>query len=251
MISIFISKALGYVTDNETLTSGMVGAKVQLDFGEEWSGLQKTAIFKAGEVSRAVVQSEWDGNVCSIPHEVMRRAGEALLIGLYGVNENQKIVIPTVWVSVGAIRCGVDPSADASTSATLPVWAQIQATANSAKEAAEKAKELMESGMLIACTYNSEAQNYTVDKSFDEIAAAIKSGKLVMLRFSGRDYLLTNTFLTGEQQSVIFNRLYLGNRGISDVSFEVYNFTTDTGSNVTRSDDSVDLIELSSARTGE
>ncbi len=249
MISIFISKALGYVTDNETLTSGMVGAKVQLDFGEEWSGLQKTAIFKAGEVSRAVVQSEWDGNVCSIPHEVLRRAGEALLIGIYGVNENQKIVIPTVWVSIGAIRCGVDPSADASTSATLPVWAQIQATANSAKEAAEKAKELMESGMLITCT--SQSGVYSVDKSFDEIAAAIKSGKLVMLRFGGRDYLLTNTFLTGEQQSVIFNRLYLGNRGISDVSFKVYNFTTDTGSNVTRSDDSVDLIELSSAQTGE
>lgn len=108
-----------------------------------------------------------------------------------------------------------------------------------------------ESGMLISCTYNSEAQNYTVDKSFDEIAAAIKSGKLVMLRFGGRDYLLTDTFLTGEHQTVIFDCLYLGDHDISDVSFKVNNYTTDTGSNVTRSDYSVDFVEPSSARTGE
>ena len=242
LISIFISKALGYVTDNETLTSGMVGAKVQLDFGEEWSGLQKTAIFKAGEVSRAVVQSEWDGNVCSIPHEVLRRAGEALLIGIYGVNENQKIVIPTVWVSIGAIRCGVDPSADASTSETLPVWAQIQATANSAKEVAEKAKELMESGMLITCTYNSEAQNYTVDKSFDEIASAIKSGKLVMLRFGMRDYsLYWASLIDGKSQFADFSHILIGTKRITEVTFRVYNYTTDTGSNVVRTDDITEL----------
>lgn len=244
MISIFISKALGYVTDNETLTSGMVGAKVQLDFGEEWSGLQKTAIFKAGDVSRAVVQSEWDGNVCSIPHEVLRRAGEALLIGLYGVNDNQKIVIPTVWVSIGAIRCGVDPSADASTSETLPVWAQIQATADSAKEAAEKAKELAESGMLISCTYNSEADNYTVNKPFDEIAAAIKSGKLVMLRFMERDYSLDMAYFDGEQQFAVFSYTFISDYGVSDDAFKIFNYTGSTGTNVDRVIGSMDITAL-------
>lgn len=243
MISIFISKALGYVTDNETLTSGMVGTKVQLDFGEEWNGLQKTAIFKAGGVSRAVVQSEWDGNVCSIPHEVLRRAGEALLIGIYGVNDNQKVVIPTVWVSIGAIRCGVDPDADASTSATLPVWAQIQATANSAKEAAEKAKELMESGMLITCT--SQSGVYSVDKSFDEIASAIKSGKLVMLRFMERDYSLDMAYFDGEQQFASFKYTFVdfANKEINETSFRVYNFEFGTGSNVERRYESIDLSE--------
>lgn len=108
-----------------------------------------------------------------------------------------------------------------------------------------------ESGMIVNCTYNAEAQNYTVDKSFDEIVAAIKSGKLVMLRFSVRDYLLESAYLAGEQQIVIFSRLHLGDHYISDVSFKVSNYTTDTGSNVTRSDYSVDFVEPSSARTGE
>lgn len=248
MISIFVSKALGFVTNNETLTSGMVGATVQFDFGEEWSELQKTAIFKAGEVSRAVTQSEWTDNACTIPQEVLRRAGEALLVGIYGSNDSQKIAIPTVWVTIGAIRCGADPSADASTSATLPVWAQIQATAVSAKETAEAAMEKAESGMLITCT--SQSGVYSVDKSFDEIEAAIEAGKLVMLRFEMRDFSFSMAYFDGEQRFADFRYIFVGftHKEITETTFRVYNYTTDTGSNVERRDDT---IELSSAQTGE
>lgn len=126
MISVFVSKALGFVTNNETLTRGMVGAKMQFDFGDEWSGLSKTAIFKAGQMTRAVIQEQWDGNICTIPSEVLEKPGEALLVGLYGTDADKTLIIPTVWISIGAIKDGADPDADASTNGTLPVWAQIQ-----------------------------------------------------------------------------------------------------------------------------
>lgn len=126
MISVFISKALGFVTNNETLTRGMVGAKMQFEFGDEWSGLSKTAIFKAGHITRAVIQEQWDGNICTIPSEVLEKPGEALLVGLYGTDADKTLIIPTVWISIGAIKDGADPDADASTNGTLPVWAQIQ-----------------------------------------------------------------------------------------------------------------------------
>ena len=148
MTTIMIGKALAAVTENETLTSGMIGAKVRFIFSGEWSGLTKTAIFKAGYTTKAVTQDQWDGNSCSIPSEVLNKAGEPLLVGLYGINASKKIATPTVWATVGAIRSGADPSADASTSDTLPVWAQVQETAENAKETAEAAKELAENAYV-------------------------------------------------------------------------------------------------------
>lgn len=180
MTTIMIGKALATVTENEILTSGMIGAKVRFIFSEEWSGLTKTAIFKASYTTKAVTQDQWDGNSCSIPSEVLSKAGEPLLVGLYGINASKKIAIPTVWATVGAIRNGADPSADASTSDTLPVWAQVQETAENAKETAEAAKELAENAYVkpsggIPAEDLSTVHYYTND-SFEENTLSILYG---------------------------------------------------------------------------
>lgn len=101
-----------------------------------------------------------------------------------------------------------------------------------------------ESGMLISCTYNSEAQNYTVDKSFDEIAAAIKSGKLVMLRFMERDYSLDMAYFDGEQQFAVFSYTFISDYGVSDDAFKIFNYTGSTGTNVDRVIGSMDITAL-------
>lgn len=183
MISIFASKALAIVTDNETLTSGMAGAEIKFSFSEDWDNLTKTAIFRAGDVANAVIGSQWTDNVCTIPHETLATAGEELRVGVYGVNSDKKVIIPTIWATVGVVRVGVDPSADESTDATLPVWAQVQETAEGAEKTAEEAKETADHAENIAkvflITYNDSA----VDKTYAEIVEAVNAGNTIHISF--------------------------------------------------------------------
>lgn len=126
MINIMVSKTLAVVSNNETLTSGMVGAKVQFAFSEDWNELSKMAVFKAGDVTKSVLQSAWSDGVCTIPHEVLSEPCEKLFIGVYGTDASNNIVVPTIWASACEIRKGVDGDAEASTDPTLPVWSQMQ-----------------------------------------------------------------------------------------------------------------------------
>ena len=65
-----IGKALATVTENEILTSGMINAKIKFEFSDDWyPALSKTAIFTAGDVTKVVLDSYWENNVCSIPQE--------------------------------------------------------------------------------------------------------------------------------------------------------------------------------------
>ena len=160
MISIFASKALAIVTDNETLTSGMAGAEIKFSFSEDWDNLTKTAIFRAGDVANAVIGSQWTDNVCTIPHETLATAGEELRVGVYGVNSDKKVIIPTIWATVGVVRAGVDPSADESTDATLPVWAQVVDSAEkAAKGAVEDVRSEVETSATAAANSATAAAN--------------------------------------------------------------------------------------------
>ena len=110
------------IVEQEFYTSGMVGAKIAFQFSEEWNGLTKTAVFRTDHLQKDVLNVT---NVCTIPHECLEKAGERLVVGVYGTNGND-IVIPTIYVSLGRIKQGADPSGDVSADPTLPVWAQIQ-----------------------------------------------------------------------------------------------------------------------------
>lgn len=124
MIVININKNMACIKCNERLTSGMVGAQCAFSFDAEWTGLVKTAVFIAGTVQKDVLLTS---NECVIPWEVLEKPGYQLYIGVYGVNGNGDLVIPTVYANVGNILPGADPSGDESTDPTLPVWAQLQA----------------------------------------------------------------------------------------------------------------------------
>ena len=111
------------IVEQEFYTSGMVGAKIAFQFSEEWNGLTKTVVFRTDHLQKDVLNVT---NVCTIPHECLEKAGERLVVGVYGTNGND-IVIPTIYVSLGRIKQGADPSGDVSADPTLPVWAQTQA----------------------------------------------------------------------------------------------------------------------------
>ena len=120
----------------EPLTSGMVGAKVEFVLSSDFDGLTVTAVFTNGAVTKDVLNP---GDECFIPPEVLETAGKTVKVGIYAVRGSE-LVIPTVYAPIGVVLPGADPSGDTSTSAALPVWAQIEAMIGSLDDLTTEAK---------------------------------------------------------------------------------------------------------------
>lgn len=127
MITINCSRACAHLASPpELLTAGMSKAvTVQFVFSTEWDGLTKTAVFSNGKTTVDVLAANWDGDTVPVPHEVLAVPGRHARVGVYGADESG-VVLPTVWVSLGKVQPGADPSGDASADPSLPVWAQLQ-----------------------------------------------------------------------------------------------------------------------------
>ena len=149
MMTFRFSSADGRMEGEETLTSGMVGQEVRLEFSEEWEGLRRTVVFTAGCESRDVVDP---GPVVAIPHEVLAESRNHLYVGVYGVGDNGRI-IPTVRAKGPIIQPGADPTGDEGTDPSLPVWAQLQEQIDDLKgglkgEAAALLVDILRSGVF-------------------------------------------------------------------------------------------------------
>ena len=142
MVLIDVRNTSAVIHKQEMLTGGMVGAVAEFRFYEDWNGLTKTAVFRAGKVTKDVVNV---GSTVRIPPEVLI-PGYCVEIGVYGVNDDGTLVIPTVWVKTNSVKPGADPSGDESTDPSLPVWAQVQNQANEAVSVANSVREDADSG---------------------------------------------------------------------------------------------------------
>lgn len=127
MITIHCSRACAHLASPpELLTAGMAKAvTVEFVFSDEWDGLTKTAVFSNGKTTVDVLAANWDGDTVPVPHEVLAVPGRHARVGVYGANESG-VVLPTVWVSLGKVQPGADPSGDETADPSLPVWAQLQ-----------------------------------------------------------------------------------------------------------------------------
>jgi len=93
---------------------------VQFQFSEDWESLSRTAIFRAGVESRAVLLGE--DNETVIPWEVLKEPGLTLYCGVYGARDSV-VVLPTVWASLGVILKGA--AFDEETPSPTPeLWRQ-------------------------------------------------------------------------------------------------------------------------------
>lgn len=127
MITIHCSRACAHLASPpELLTAGMSKAvTVQFVFSPAWDGLPKTAVFTNGKTTVDVLAANWDGDTVPVPHEVLAVPGRHARVGVYGADESG-VVLPTVWVSLGKVQPGADPSGDETADPSLPVWAQLQ-----------------------------------------------------------------------------------------------------------------------------
>ena len=120
--SIEVSGVRALTRDHAVIPAGIVGATVSFTFTDpRWEALTKIAVFQGCTVRDVVMEA---GPVV-IPHETVAQPGCLLRVGVYGVDGDRKLVIPTLWATVGMIRDGADPSGDPSAEPTLPVWAQL------------------------------------------------------------------------------------------------------------------------------
>ena len=121
MIVLCADKSYLTVLQRETLASGGVNVyEVRFQFSEDWDGLQKTAVFAAGEETYSVLLAE---DACIIPWEALQTGGVWLKAGVYGTREGQ-VVLPTIWANVGQIFCGASPG-ETTQPPTPTVYEQI------------------------------------------------------------------------------------------------------------------------------
>ena len=121
MFQLFADVSRLTVEQRETVASGGVNAcLVKFRFSPEWDGLEKTAVFRAGQDSRAVLPEE-DGR-CAVPWELLAQPGRRLFAGILG-RRGEGVVLPTVWADLGLILEGTDPGMP-SLPPTPELWRQ-------------------------------------------------------------------------------------------------------------------------------
>ncbi len=129
MIKVTINNICAKLTECEPLTSGMIGKLVEVSFSSEWSGLNKIAVFSNGDVTKDLLESQWNGNYIPIPQEVLATPHRTISMGVYGyeiVGGEKVLAIPTIVAEIGKTKFGADPSDDPAADPTLPIWAQLQ-----------------------------------------------------------------------------------------------------------------------------
>lgn len=103
---------------------GLMGGTVSIAYTDPiWDGLRKTVVFRGAAV-KDVVNA---GAVVTVPAEVISRAGAHLYVGVYGVDAENNVAIPTIWGYLGVVADAADPSGDETTDQSLPVWVQLEA----------------------------------------------------------------------------------------------------------------------------
>lgn len=140
---IHVNNAIAHTVYRKVIPAGVIGAQVEFEYAEDvWSGLHKTVVFR-GPVTKDVVT---DANIVTIPPEVVEKPLYPLSVGVYGLDTDGNLAIPTIWADLGIVRESANPSGDTTTDPSLPVWAQIKQIADEAKQQALSVRNDADSG---------------------------------------------------------------------------------------------------------
>lgn len=121
MFRLYADKNKLTLLEREPVTSGSVNVyTAAFEFSEDWDGLEKTAVFRAGKKSVSVLLD--DSNKTVIPWEVLTTPGERLEAGVYG-KKGGETVLPTIWADLGYILTGAAPG-DEARPPTPDLWEQ-------------------------------------------------------------------------------------------------------------------------------
>lgn len=143
MIRLSATKAELTITESETITSGAQRVfACAFALSEDWDGLDRTAVFRAGTRSVSVLLG--GDNAAVVPWEVLQTPGITLHIGLYGAGPDG-LVLPTIWAEVGMIRPGAYPGGDALPP-TPGAYDQLVEIAENAEKIAQSVRDDADKG---------------------------------------------------------------------------------------------------------
>lgn len=142
---------------------GMIGGTVRFEYSDHlWDGLNKTVVFQAGDITKDVLNP---GELVVIPPEVTRQVRRNVLVGVYGTDAQQNLVIPTLWATIGRVQDATSPSGDASTDESLPVWAQLQGMIGNPEDLDTEAKNNLVAAINEAMTKGGGAASFETDNT--------------------------------------------------------------------------------------
>lgn len=152
------------------LVSGLKGVKVRFSWSGEWQQLRRNAVFRAGSLSRKVMDLE---NECEIPWEVLVEPGKVLLIGVVGTDEEGNEVTPTLEAEMGEILRGANLAEDPT---PWPNWKWLQKVVETA---IEKIRQLLSGGQEQIDQVAREGQA-KIDAIADRVQGMIENGNVVV-----------------------------------------------------------------------
>ena len=109
-------------SQDEHITTGLTGKSVSFDFGPDWDGYVKTAIFEGS--GEAIPRLLTDDRT-TIPAGCLTEVGGILRVGVYGTDG--KVQTPTIYTVIDQIDEGADAYPTAEEDPALPIWSQLQA----------------------------------------------------------------------------------------------------------------------------
>ena len=139
LATIHVSGVNAKVVQKASVPKGIVGGYVDVIFDDDWKGLHRTAVIQ-GAVTLDILDV---GDRFQIPQEAVAESGVRLKIGFYGVGEDGRLGIPTLWADLGVVQDAADPSGDEAADPALPIWAQIQARIGDLNDLDTQAKETL------------------------------------------------------------------------------------------------------------
>ena len=149
---------------------GMIGGTARFEYSDpQWDGLTKTVVFQAGDVTKDVLNP---GELVVIPPEITRQVRRNVLVGVYGTDSQQNLVIPTLWATIGMVRDATSPSGDTSTDESLPVWAQIQGMIGNLEDLDTTAKNNLVAAVNEALTKGGAVDEAEIRRIVDEYMTA-------------------------------------------------------------------------------
>ena len=157
------------------ITAGTVGLPVEFSFDSAWDGLSKTAVFRMGKIEMVTENLVEE---TTVPWELLQHPGKWLSIGVYGVNADGSVAIPTIWANVCAICESATPDGDPSTDPTLPVWQRILDMVGNLLGLNTNAK-----GNLVEAV--NEAHNIALAGGIESDPTLTKSGKAADAKVTG------------------------------------------------------------------
>lgn len=167
---VHISNVYAQTVFCKTITKGIAGAEVALEYDEElWKGLAKKVVFTNG--IRTVSRVDADGGA-EVPPEVVDTVDREVRIGVCGVDAEKNLVIPTLWASLGTVREGVPVDADPAEEVTPPVWAQLLAMIGDLAGLKTDARENLVAAVNELVARGGEISAAEVQRIVDEYLAA-------------------------------------------------------------------------------